>query len=352
MRLDEILKKAIKIEASDIHLTVGASPMVRVKSKLEAIGEEILTPEKMLNLVSMMMQEPQKKIFQEKGEVDFAFHLDSGEFDHRFRVNAFHQRGSAGAVLRIIPHEIPRLEELGLPSVLEEIALKPRGLFLVTGPTGSGKSTTLASIIDLINEKLDRHIITLEDPIEYVHHHKKSIINQREIGSDTQSFANGLRSSLRQDPDIILVGEMRDLDTISTAITAAETGHLVLATLHTNGAAESIERVINVFPPHQQQQVRTQLALSLVGVFSQQLMPGIDALDRIAATELLISNSAVRNLIREGKIHQLETIMQTNKDIGMHTMDSSLKDLYARGEISWDQALSRANDTKLLKNLI
>ncbi|TDX53037.1 type IV pilus twitching motility protein PilT [Orenia marismortui] len=352
MRLDEILKKAIKIEASDIHLTVGAEPMVRVKNKLEAIGEEIITPEKMMNLVSMMMQEPQKKIFQEKGEVDFAFHLDCGGFDHRFRVNAFHQRGSAGAVLRIIPHKIPPLDELGLPSVLEEIALKPRGLFLVTGPTGSGKSTTLASIIDLINKKLDRHIITLEDPIEYVHRHNKSIINQREIGSDTQSFANGLRACLRQDPDIILVGEMRDLDTISTAITAAETGHLVLATLHTNGTAESIERVINVFPPHQQQQVRTQLALSLQGVLSQQLIVSSDGLKRVAATELLIANYAVKNLIREGKIHQLESVLQTNRDMGMHTMDHSLKELYLKGLIDWEDALARASNVDFLKNLI
>ncbi|PRX31144.1 twitching motility protein PilT [Orenia metallireducens] len=352
MKLEELLKKGIKLGASDIHLTVGIKPMARINSKLQAIEDVMITPDKIMGLIGEMMEETNREVFEERGEVDFAFHLDCDGFDHRFRVNAFQQRGSAAAVLRIIPHKIPPLKELGLPQELKEISLRPRGLFLVTGPTGSGKSTTLASMIDYINHKVDRHIITLEDPIEYVHRHNESIINQREVGSDTLSFANGLRAALRQDPDIILVGEMRDLDTISTAITAAETGHLVLGTLHTNGAAESIERVINVFPPHQQQQIRTQLGLTLQGVLSQQLIPTFDGLDRALATELLIVNNAVKNLIREGKVHQIESIMQTNRSSGMHTMDYSLKKLYQENKITWDDTMNRANNINYIKNLI
>ncbi len=348
MKLNKLLLQGIEMNASDVHLTVGLEPMARVNGSLVKIMEEKINKDIIKGLVTTMMGDDEKSEFDEKGEVDFSYSLD----DYRFRVNAFHQRGNEAAVLRIISNNILALDELGLPSQLGEMALKPRGLFLVTGPTGSGKSTTLAAMIDLINQKLDRHIITLEDPIEYVHQHKRSIINQRAVGSDTENFANGLRAALRQDPDIILVGEMRDLETISTAITAAETGHLVLATLHTNNASETIERIIDVFPSHQQEQIRTQLAISLVGVLSQQLLPTIDGRSRVVATELLVSNSAVSNLIREGKTHQLESAMQTGRKSGMHTMDYSLRDLYRQREISMETALSRAVNRQTLQNLI
>ncbi|SEM68785.1 MULTISPECIES: type IV pilus twitching motility protein PilT [unclassified Candidatus Frackibacter] len=348
MELDNLLREGIKLGASDIHLTVGVEPTLRVNGGLKKIGEEVLSSNQIDGLIKGMMNDKVEEEFRERGEADFAYHLDN----YRFRVNAFQQRGDAAAVLRIIPNEILSLNALGLPKELKDLALTPRGLFLVTGPTGSGKSTTLASMIDLINRSKDKHIITLEDPIEYVHQHKKSIVNQREVGEDTENFANGLRAALRQDPDVILVGEMRDLETISTAITAAETGHLVFATLHTNSAAETIDRIINVFPPHQQEQVKTQLALTLKGVLSQQLLPTIDDLGRAAATELLVVNSAVSNLVREGKTHQLESIMQTSKEEGMHTMDYSLRDLYRSGKISRDEALSKAINIQSLKRMI
>jgi twitching motility protein PilT len=348
MELDKILREGIKLGASDIHLTVGINPTLRINGSLRSIGEEEITSKEIEELVKGIMEENEEEEFIEKGEVDFAYHLDN----HRFRVNAFHQRGNAAMVLRIIPNEILSLKALGLPDKLEELSLKPRGLVLVTGPTGSGKSTTLAAMIDLINKSVDKHIITLEDPIEYVHEHQKSIINQRDVGKDTENFANGLRSALRQDPDVILVGEMRDLETIATAIEAAETGHLVMATLHTNSAPETIDRVINVFPPHQQQQIRTQLALTLQGVLSQQLLPTVDGLGRVAATELLVATGAVRNLVREGKAHQLESIMQTGKEAGMHTMDYSLRDLYTSGKISRDAALGKAIDVQALERMI
>ncbi|ADL13278.1 type IV pilus twitching motility protein PilT [Acetohalobium arabaticum] len=348
MELDDLLREGIRVGASDIHLTVGIEPTARINGNLRKLCDSKINSDKINGLVAGMLGSNEEEIYKETGEVDFAYHLDN----YRFRVNVFKQRGNPAAVLRIIPNEILSLEELGLPEKLKELALKPRGLFLVTGPTGSGKSTTLASMIDLVNSKMDKHIITLEDPIEYVHQHKRSIINQRAVGKDTDNFANGLRSALRQDPDIILVGEMRDLETISTAITAAETGHLVLATLHTNNASETIERIINVFPAHQQTQVRTQLALTLEGVLSQQLLPTIDNLDRVVATELMIANSAVRNLIREDKTHQLESVMQTGSDEGMHTMDYSLRDLYLNGKISRKMALERAVNVETLKKQI
>ncbi|GAB6100347.1 type IV pilus twitching motility protein PilT [Halanaerocella petrolearia] len=348
MELVELLSQGIKLEASDIHLTVGAEPIVRVNGRLEKIGTEKITKEELRGMIADMVDQEEAKILKEEGEVDFAYQWR----DYRFRVNAFQQQANPALVLRIIPTEIPKLDDLGLPTKLKELALQPRGLFLVTGPTGSGKSTTLAAMLDLVNQQKDKHIITLEDPIEYVHQHKKSIINQRAVGKDTAEFATGLRAALRQDPDIILVGEMRDLETISTAITAAETGHLVLATLHTNGAAETIDRIINVFPPHQQAQIRTQLSLILQGVLSQQLISTIDGLDRVAATELLVVNSAVKNLIREGKSHQLESVMQTGRDKGMHTMDYSLRDLYRQGKIKRQTALNKSNNIETLKNLI
>lgn len=348
MKLADLLKEAIKIGASDVHLTVGIKPAARVNGGLEELTGEVIDETEIIKLVESMLSQKEKEILEEEGEVDFAYKLG----EQRFRVNAFQQKDNLAAVLRIIPARILSLSELGLPEILGELALKPRGLFLVTGPTGSGKSTTLAAMIDLVNRELDRHIVTLEDPIEYIHQHKKGIVNQRAVGNDTKSFAKGLKSALRQDPDMILVGEMRDLETISTAITAAETGHLVLATLHTNSAAETIERIVDVFPPHQQSQIRTQLSLTLEGVLSQQLLPTINNLDRVVATELLIANAAAKNLIREGKTHQIDSILQTNNDSGMHSMDYSLRDLYLNGKISREMALNKANNLETLKNLI
>ncbi|WP_408956430.1 type IV pilus twitching motility protein PilT [Natroniella sp. ANB-PHB2] len=348
MRLDQLLDEGIKLGASDLHLTVGIEPRYRINGELRSSKKLKLTAKKAEKMIKGMVPAEKEEEFIKQGEVDFAYHLG----DHRFRVNAFQQRGQVAAVLRTIPSRILSFKELGLPQQLRELAFKPRGMFLVTGPTGSGKSTTLAAMIDLINQESDKHIITLEDPIEYVHQHQRSIVNQRAVGKDTQNFANGLRAALRQDPDVILVGEMRDLETISTAITAAETGHLVFATLHTNSASETIERVIDVFPPHQQNQIRTQLSLTLEGVLSQQLLPTVDNMSRVAATELLIVNSAVRNLIREGKTHQLDSIMQTGGDKGMHSMDYSLRDLYLEGEITRRMALKKANKVEVLQKLI
>ena len=348
MKLKNILEKAVRREASDIHLTVGVEATIRINGRLEKLTNQKLSVSDLKAVMTELLDKDTRAEFEEAGEVDFAYHLD----DYHFRVNAFHQQGDPAAALRILPDQIPQLDDLGVPKELKEVVKKPRGLFLVTGPTGSGKSTTLAAMINRVNQRRDKHIITLEDPIEYVHEHQKSIINQREIGRDTQGFAPGLRAALRQDPDIILVGEMRDLETISTALKAAETGHLVLATLHTNGASETIERIINVFPPHQQTQVRTQLALSLQGVLSQQLLPTIDGQDRVVATEMLVINSAVQNLIREGKTHQLESVMQTGKDEGMHTMDYSLRELYLQGDIRRKEAMAKADDEKILDNML
>ena len=348
MELDNILEKAVRREASDIHLTGGIEAIVRINGRLEKITEHKLSLADLQQLTSEMLSKEKRKKFAEAGEVDFAYHRN----DYHFRVNAFHQQGNPAAALRVLPDQVPELGELGLPDKLKEMVEKPRGLFLVTGPTGSGKSTTLAAMINRINGMMDKHIITLEDPIEYVHEHQKSIINQREIGKDTKGFTPGLRAALRQDPDIILLGEMRDLETISTALKAAETGHLVLATLHTNGASETIERIINVFPPHQQTQVRTQLALSLQGVLSQQLLPTVDGQDRTVATEMLVVDAAVQNLIREGKTHQLESVMQTNKDKGMHTMDYSLRELYLKGAIRRRKAMEKADDEDILDNML
>lgn len=345
MKLDNILEKAIDREASDVHLTIGIEAMGRINGKLETLSSKIVTPKMTKKWVNALNEE---KDLRNTKETDFAYHFK----DYRLRINAFRQQGVWAIAIRIIPNEIKEIKELGLPEKLKEIIKEPRGLFLVTGPTGSGKSTTLASMIDRINRNFDKHIITLEDPVEYIHEHKESIVNQRTVGNDTETFADGLKSALRQDPDVILVGEMRDLETISTAIMAAETGHLVFGTLHTNNAAETVERVINVFPPHQQSQVRIQLSLSLLGVLSQQLLPTVTGSDRVVATELLISNSAVKNLIREGKVHQISSVLQSNREIGMHSMDYSLRDLYLDGEITMDTALSRAINKKTLKNIL
>lgn len=331
IHINDILAAATQVGASDVHLTVGLPPVFRRHGKLEVqAGWPPLTAATIDMLVQQILG-PRWEEFVQRKELDLAYSVPGLG---RFRVNAFHQRGSAGAAIRLVGSAIRSLEELGLPPVVGELADQPHGLILVTGPTGSGKSTTLAAMIDRINERRSCHIITLEDPIEYLHHHKKSIVNQREIGSDSPSFASALRAALRQDPDVILVGEMRDLETVATAITAAETGHLVLATLHTGSAVQSIDRIIDVFPPHQQAQIRIQLADTLAGVITQQLLTRADGRGRVAAVEILIATPAVRNLIREGKTHQIVSLMQTGGRFGMQTMEMALKQLESRGIIS------------------
>ena len=332
--------------ASDIHFTVGIPPTYRIDGGLVSTLERRLTQEDTAYLVKQVLGERRMKTLDEIGELDFSYSIpDVG----RFRVNAFKQRGSYAMVLRIIPLRIPSMEELGLPKVTDELTKLPRGLILVTGPTGSGKTTTLASVINKINSERRCHIVTLEDPLEYLHSHKKSIVNQREVGSDTESFANALRGALREDPDVILVGEMRDLETISIAITAAETGHLVLSTLHTNGAAKTIDRIVDVFPPYQQQQIRVQLAAVIEAVISQQLLPKASGKGRVAAHEVMVASPAIRNLIREGKIHQIDTVIQTSSALGMQTMDTSLVNLYRRGEITKETAIGQAYNVEELK---
>ncbi len=339
MDLLELLTVGMDRNASDIHFTVGIPPTYRIDGGLVSTLERRLTQEDTAYLVKQVLGEKRMKTLDETGEIDFSYSISNVG---RFRVNAFKQRGSYAMVLRIIPLRIPSMEELGLPKVTDELTKLPRGLILVTGPTGSGKTTTLASVINKINSERRCHIVTLEDPLEYLHSHKKSIVNQREVGSDTESFANALRGALREDPDVILVGEMRDLETISIAITAAETGHLVLSTLHTNGAAKTIDRIVDVFPPYQQQQIRVQLAAVIEAVISQQLLPKASGKGRVAAHEVMVASPAIRNLIREGKIHQIDTVIQTSSALGMQTMDTSLVNLYRRGEITKETAISQA----------
>jgi len=341
MNMYDLLAEAVRLGASDLHVTCGVPPMLRLHGELQPLGDQILSPRDTEALAQQLMTEERQKIFAEKGELDFAYSMQG---IGRFRVNVFRQRGTTGLVLRLLPREVPTLEELHLPPVLRELAMKPRGLIIVTGPAGSGKSTTLAAMIDAINSERRCHIITLEDPIEYWHQHKQSIVTQRELGTDTKSYANALRAALRQDPDVILVGEMRDPETIATAITAAETGNLVLSTLHTNSAAQAIDRIIDVFPAHQQQQIRMQLAAILLGVVAQQLIPRADKPGRVAAIEILIGIPAIKNLIREGKTHQIISAMQTGGRYGMQTMDTVLSDLYKRGIISHAEFVARAGN--------
>ena len=339
--IKEILKIAWENKASDVHITVGIPPKMRVYGRLKTLPFNKMTPSDTEVILHSMMDERQREKFNKKGELDFSYSIP--EFG-RYRVNAFKQRGTIAMALRLVSSEVPSPEVLGVPESVIDLYNRKRGLVLVTGPTGSGKSTTLAAIISKANHNRDAHIITLEDPIEYLHRHDKSIVNQREIGMDSLSYANALRAALREDPDIILVGEMRDFETISVAITAAETGHLVLSTLHTIGAASTVDRVIDVFPPHQQQQIRVQLANTLEAVISQQLIPTADGGGRVAAFEVLHTNNAVRNLIREGKSHQLTSVMQTNKKMGMITMDDSIQQLYFEGKISREMAIQFAVD--------
>nr|WP_106784523.1 type IV pilus twitching motility protein PilT [Lysinibacillus timonensis] len=333
--IQTLLKKAYEEKASDLHITVGIPPVYRLNGKLKHIGEEPIKPDDVKEMVGEILPKHKVDEFEEKGETDFNYSLEDL---CRFRVNAYHQRNVGAIAFRLIPSKIPTIESLGMPKVLYDLADKPQGLVLVTGPTGSGKSTTLAAMLNYINETKSKHIITLEDPIEYLHHHKKSVINQREIGSDTSDFASGLRASLRQDPDVILVGEMRDLETISTAITAAETGHLVFATLHTSSAPTTIDRIIDVFPPHQQGQIRIQLANVIQGIISQRLFARSDTGGRIAATEIMVAVPSVTNLIRNEKIHQIPSVMQTSRALGMHTLQTSLQELVSRGKVSLEDA--------------
>lgn len=346
MGIHTYLEQAVNRNASDLHITVGRPPILRLDGELTAIGDKPLKPDETLAMAKEVIPESRFAEFDKRGELDFNYSIGSMG---RFRVNAYKQRGSYGLAFRVVYGRIPGLEELGLPMVVAELARKQRGLILVTGPTGSGKSTTLASMVDLINAERSCHIITLEDPIEYLHSHKKSIVNQREIGQDTMSFANGLRASLREDPDVILVGEMRDLETIATAVTAAETGHLVLSTLHTNGAANTVDRIIDVFPPHQQEQIKVQLSGVLIGIISQQLLVKNGMKGRVGAFEVMISTNAIRNLIREGKTHQIQTNIQTGAKFGMQTMDKALLDLYHKGTISRDSALTYSFDYDFVK---
>lgn len=334
-KLELLMRAAFELKASDIHLTVGVPPVMRINGDLKKYGKEILLPADTEEMAKAIIPASSLEIFKEKGELDFSYGLPDVS---RFRVNTYHQRGSVSLSLRIVPTRIPTLTELELPEILGTMVEKPQGMILVTGPTGSGKSTTLAAMIDLMNKTLRHHVITLEDPIEYLHKHGTCIIDQREIGLDTHNFANGLRAALRQDPDVILVGEMRDLETIQTAITAAETGHLVLATLHTSGAPETINRIIDVFPPSQQPQIRIQLASVMVGIISQRLFQTADKKGRRAATEIMINNPAIANLIRNEKIHQIASIIQTSRAQGMHTLESSIIDLINRGIITKAQA--------------
>lgn len=348
MGFDDLLLYVVDKEASDLHITVGLPPMVRVDGRLKKFGDEKVSGEVLEGYCKKIMSDEQFAILNEKGEIDLAYSIPSRG---RFRVNAFKQRGAYAIVARVVNLTIPSPEELGLPSALMEMCDKKRGLVLVTGATGSGKSTTLASMIDQINKTYDYHVITLEDPIEYLHRHNRSVVNQRELGVDTKSFTAALRGALRQDPDVILVGEMRDLDTIATAITAAETGHLVLSTLHTTGAANTIDRIIDVFPADQQDQIRTQLADVLQCVVSQQLLPKIGG-GRVGAFELMISNPAIKNNIREGKTFQIPSVMQTNLRMGMKTMDDALLELFLKRQITREEALTHAQDREALEKRI
>ena len=339
--LDEILIQSVKVRASDIHLTTGRPPSYRIDGVLAPIEGERLIPQMLEDILMPLMDVRHREELQNNGQTDFAYAISGVG---RFRVNVFKQRGTLASVMRSLPFNIPEPEDLGIPTEVVEMTTRKRGLILVTGPTGSGKSTTLASLIHVINRNYPYHIITLEDPIEYLHRHDKSVVNQREIGSDSTNYAQALRAALREDPDVILVGEMRDLETISTAITAAETGHLVFSTLHTIGADKTIDRIIDVFPPNQQQQIRIQLASVLECVVSQQLLKKADGSGRVAALEILFANNAVRNLIRESKTYQISSVMQTSKRAGMQTMDDALYDLYMRKLIDADNAVTYAQD--------
>ena len=346
MNILQILQKTVDMKGTDLHITVALPPMMRINGNLNSFGDTPLTPEDTADITRQMLNDDQLEILEDKGEVDLSYVVPNLS---RFRVNAYKQRSSYCLAIRVIWIKVPTIDELGFPHVFKDLSMKPRGMVLVTGPTGSGKSTTLAAMVNHINTHRRCHVLTLEEPIEYLHRHGESMINQREVGSDTNSFVVALRAALREDPDVILVGEMRDLETIATAITAAETGHLVLSTLHTTGAAQSIDRVIDVFPPYQQQQIRIQLSSVLEGIISQQLLPKADGRGLIAAFEIMIANNAISNLVREGKTHQIQTIIQTGLKSGMRMMDYSLSELVKNGSITREQATIRCVDMEMLK---
>jgi twitching motility protein PilT len=346
----DLLMEVISRRASDLHITAGAAPSVRVRGRLTPMdGYPRLTPSDTREIIYSILTNDQRQKLETEWQLDFAYSIPGVA---RFRVNAYFQRSALGAAFRTIPAEIVDIDSLGLPPAVHEFTKKPRGFVLVTGPTGSGKSTSLAAMIDAINASREEHIMTVEDPIEFLHSHKKCVVNQREIGSDAQTFAMALKAALRQDPDVILVGEMRDLETIGTALTAAETGHLVFATLHTQSAPQTIDRIIDVFPTAQQDQVRTQLSVALQGVMTQQLLPTADGSARVVACEVLVPTPAVRNLIREGKTHQIPSAMQTGSNVGMQTMDAALAQLVRAGKITQRLAEQRAQVPEELRRLL
>jgi twitching motility protein PilT len=345
----DVLLDVLNLKASDLHLTAGSPPMVREKGRLRALDYPVMTSQMTRETIYSILTNDQRKRLENDWQIDFAYSIPG---QGRFRVNAYFQRASLGAAFRLIPNEMPELDTLGLPPVLREFVKKPRGFVLVTGPTGSGKSTTLAAMLDVINKERHEHIMTIEDPIEFLHRHQNCIVNQRELGSDAVSFGLGLKAALRQDPDVILVGEMRDLDTIATALTAAETGHLVFATLHTQDTAQTVDRIVDVFPPAQQHQVRVQLSVSLQGIVTQQLLPTADGQGRVCATEIHVPTPAVRNLIREGKTHQIYSALQTGGAHGMQTMDAALADLVRNHKITRELAEARSSSPEELRRLM
>ena len=346
----DILLAVLEHRASDLHIAAGAEPTIRVRGRLKPLeGFPKLSQQDTRELVFGILSDEQRSRFERDRQLDFAYQIPGAA---RFRVNAYQQRMAIGAAFRLIPTDIPPLASLGLPPVVDELVRKPRGLVLVTGPTGSGKSTSLAAMLDVINKTREEHIMTVEDPIEFLHRHQRCIVNQRELGTDALSFAAALKAALRQDPDVILVGEMRDLETISTALTAAETGHLVFATLHTQDAPQTVDRIIDVFPSEQQGQVRMMLSVSLQGILTQQLLPTADGAGRCVAVEALIPTPAVRNLIREGKTHQIYSTMQTGAAHGMQTMDAALADLVRKGKLTRELALARAGHAEELARLL
>ncbi|HVD71366.1 MAG TPA: type IV pilus twitching motility protein PilT [Actinomycetota bacterium] len=350
MPIPELLGKLLEAQGSDLHLTAGTPPTVRVHGELERLEEyPPLTPRALQGMIYAILPQKMRERFEQELELDMSYSLPGRA---RFRVNVYMQRDAVGAVFRVIPFEIKGLDDLGLPPVAADLARFPRGFVVVTGPTGSGKSTTLAAMVDVVNRERAGHIMTVEDPIEFLHKHKSCVVNQREIGADTHSFAAALKHVLRQDPDVILVGEMRDLETISTAITAAETGHLVFATLHTQDAPQTIDRIIDVFPPHQQQQTRVQLSTTLQGVITQQLVPTVDGKGRVVAAEVMVATPGIRNLIREGKVHQIYSAMQAGGRYGMQTMDMSLASHVKAGRVTQQMAFERCHDPEELQRLI
>jgi len=348
VHLDDLLRAACEKGASDIHLTVGLPPMVRIDGSLQHLSYSPLSPNETQRLIYDILTSDQVQWFEKTRELDFSYGISAVG---RFRVNVYRQRGSVGAALRSIPDQIPSFEQLGLPAMLRDLTHKHSGLVLVTGPTGSGKSTTLACMIDAINVERPVHIMTIEDPIEYLHRHKKAMINQRELNTDTDSFENALRAVLREDPDVILIGEMRDLETVAAALTLAETGHLVFGTLHTRNAPQTIDRIIDVFPPHQQDQIKVQLSNSLEAVVAQQLCPRMGG-GRVAAIEIMITTSAIRNLIREGKTYQIYSALETGAQFGMQTMDKVLAELFRTGKITSEEAMARAIDRENYKRFL